>query len=362
MGLAFSSDAPQFGYVMPLRDPAYKSMEDLMAARVTPSFRALATLGYHLAYSFLRLHADGLCYRDISRGNAFFHPETGEALICDNDNVTIDGSAYCGVQGTPKFMAPEIVRDEARPSAHTDRYSLAVLLFYIFMIAHPLDGAAEAALPVLDAEAAMRLYGTDPVFIYDPNNDSNRPVPGIHDNAIVYWQLYPGFLQQLFTQSFTIGLYDPQHGRVVDSQWQRAMVRLRDSIFHCGQCGAENFYDGERIRAAGGDPGSCWACARRLTLPPRIRIGRDVILLNRDTPLYPHHVDAARLWDFSAPVARVVPHQTDPAACLLENLTDAKWTYAPPGESMVDVLPGRRAPLARGAKILFGAQVGEIAV
>ena len=73
--LATSASAPGFGYLMPLREPRYKGIVDLMKGRIEPSFRALATAGLQLAQAFLELHAKGLCYRDISFGNVFFDPE-----------------------------------------------------------------------------------------------------------------------------------------------------------------------------------------------------------------------------------------------------------------------------------------------
>lgn len=117
-----------------------------MKRRVEPTFRALATAGFELADGFFQLHAKGLCYRDISFGNVFFHPETGRVAICDNDNVSVDGAGTSGVLGTPRFMAPEIVRGEAEPSTQTDLFSLSVLLFHIFMVHHPLEGKREAAI------------------------------------------------------------------------------------------------------------------------------------------------------------------------------------------------------------------------
>ena len=128
----------------------------------------------------------GAKYQDISFGNLFFNPDNGDVLICDNDNVSFDNSKPGGVLGTPGFMAPEIVRGEKRPSKDTDRYSLSVLLFYLFMVNHPLEGKLEASIRCMDMAARVKLYGTDPVFIFDPNNKTNRPVKGIHDNATIY--------------------------------------------------------------------------------------------------------------------------------------------------------------------------------
>ncbi len=130
-------------------------------------------------------------------------------MICDNDNVSFDNSKPGGVLGTPGFMAPEIVRGEKRPSKDTDRYSLSVLLFYLFMVNHPLEGKLEASIRCMDMAARVKLYGTEPVFIFDPNNKTNRPVKGIHDNATIYWPLYPEKLRQMFTKAFTVGLNEP---------------------------------------------------------------------------------------------------------------------------------------------------------
>ena len=53
-------------------------------------------------------------------------------------------------------MAPEIVRGEAAPNAQTDLFSLAVLLFYMFVNHHPLEGEQEAQIRALDLPAMNR--------------------------------------------------------------------------------------------------------------------------------------------------------------------------------------------------------------
>ncbi len=360
VALASAADVPGFGYVMPLRKPRYKSIMDLMKRRTEPTFCALATAGLDLAHSFLQLHTRGLCYRDISFGNVFFDPDTGDVLICDNDNVAVDGEAVGGVLGTPRFMAPEIVCGEALPGTQTDLFSLAVLLFYMFMLHHPLEGKKEAAIKCLDLPAMTRLYGTHPVFIFDPQDASNRPVPGYHDNALVFWPLYPQFLRDHFTKAFTGGIRDPEHGRVRESEWRAAMVRLRDSIVYCAHCGAENFYDAAALKASGGAPGACWSCQQEIQLPARMRIGRHVVMLNHDTRLFPHHVDARKLYDFSQSVAAVTQHPKDPRIWGLKNLSGEKWVITAADGTIKDVPPGRSLTLAAGTKINFGQAEGEI--
>jgi serine/threonine protein kinase len=347
---------------MKLRPDNYKSMFDLMKRKLDPSFRVLATAGYHLADSFYQLHSRGLCYRDISFGNVFFDPDSGEVLVCDNDNVSFDGQGEVTIGGTPRFIAPELVRGETgvNPSIDTDLFSLAVLLFYMFMIHHPLEGELETKIHCLDLAAMRKLYGTDATFIFDPQNPSNWPVPGLHDNALIYWPIYPQFLRERFVAAFTEGIRDPQHGRIRETVWRQDMVSLRDAIFYCGNCGAENFYDGQMLRQ-NGTLAPCWRCQQPIQLPPRLRINREIIMLNYNTKLYPHHTSKAR-WDFSKPVAEISQHPQDPSIWGLKNLSSKKWTTKSVDGAIQEIEPGRSVRLAVGTVINFGAIEGEIRV
>jgi serine/threonine protein kinase len=359
MELTSADGTPGFGYIMPLRESHYKGIVDMMKRRVEPTFRALATSGLELSHSYLQLHSKGLCYRDISFGNVFFDPDTGATAICDNDNVAVDGKAGGGVLGTPRFMAPEVVRGDALPSTQTDLFSLAVLLFYMLLVHHPLEGKKESSIKCFDLPAMTKIYGTDPIFIFDPDDRSNEPVPGYHDNAIAFWPIYPQFLREVFTRAFTQAIRDPRNGRVRESEWRAVMVRLRDSIVYC-HCGAENFYDAEALRTSGGKPSLCWSCQKEIQLPARIRIGKSVVMLNYNTQLFPHHVDDQKMYDFSQPVAAMNQHPTNPSLWGLKNLSSEKWVSKASDGTVKDVEPGRSVPLGIGTKILFGKTEGEI--
>lgn len=250
---------PGFGYLMPLREARFQRFNRLLCHHGDHPVRLLATVGFELANSFWQLHCKGLCYCDISGSNLFFDPQTGEIRICDNDNVGVDGHTRPGVAGTLEFMAPEVVRGEAPPSIVTDLHSLAVLLFHLFLLHHPLEGMRENAIHCLDLAAKEYLYGEAPLFIFDPDDHANAPHPVRHATVLANWPFYPRFLQDLFVRSFTEGLRDPANGRVRETEWRAAMVRLRDTAFGC-PCGAENFLEGGAApegslaqRAAGGE-------------------------------------------------------------------------------------------------------------
>jgi DNA-binding helix-hairpin-helix protein with protein kinase domain len=132
-------EGPGFGYVMDWVPERFSSLVEVLRAEQQPSFRVLAALGRELADAFAALHASGLCYRDINFGNLLVDPVRCDVAIVDNDNVGAeDGEAF--VRGTLRFMAPEIVREEALPSTASDLYSLAVFLFFLLVHGHPLEG------------------------------------------------------------------------------------------------------------------------------------------------------------------------------------------------------------------------------
>lgn len=221
--LIFKSYNEPFGYIMPLRPKNYVSIVDLMKRRAEPTFYSLFRAAFNLTKGYEKLHAKGLSYRDISFGNLFFNPQNGDVLICDNDNVSAASKLGGSVYGTPRFMAPEIVVGKEKPSRNTDLFSLAVLLFYMLLLGHPLEGKLEADIKCMDIHAMNKLFGSHPVFVFDPINKSNRPVKGYHDNVLIYWDIYPQAVRSLFLQSFTTGLTSPNR-RVTEKEW---MFRLR---------------------------------------------------------------------------------------------------------------------------------------
>ena len=343
----------QFGYVMPLRPVEYKSIVDLMKRKAEPSFKALCKAGYELSDAFQKLHSLGYSYCDISFGNAFLNPDTGEILICDNDNVVVNGESLEGVQGTLGFMAPEIIKGEKGPSTETDLFSLAILLFYMFMLHHPLEGAREANIKCLDIHAKQKLYGEDPLFIWDPQDDSNRPIAGYQDNAIIYWRLYPNFIKQLFTAAFTDGMKNPNK-RIVENQWKRAFLKLSDHIMHCAHCGAENFYEGEEH--IGVKP-ICWCCNHTLETPIVLELHKQYVVLEKDTVIYKHHLE--QNFDLDTAIAKVTKHPSlDKWG--LQNVTAKDWQGKKPNGEKLIVPSQKNAPLAAGLQLIF--EEGQIGI
>lgn len=272
-----------FGYSMPLRSDRYKGIVDLMKRKIDISFSKLIRCALQVVDNFEKLHKKNLCYQDISFGNLFVDEKTGNVLICDNDNIAWTQKLESSVLGTPRFMAPEIVRGETNPNVMTDLFSLAVLLFYMFMIHHPLEGRLESQIRCFDLPAMERLYGRRPIFIFDPVNKENRPVEGIHDNAIVFWQLYPQSFKRAFIHSFTTGLKANSGSRLTEAQWRRTLMGLSDSLVTC-ECGAQNF--SEYTYNFSGVQKNCWACKRSISSLSWLEVGTRHIALEPSKEIY----------------------------------------------------------------------------
>ncbi len=357
MALVTTTEGAGLGYLMPLRTKDYSGIPALLKGRVTPSFRALCRAGMQLSDAYLQLHAKGLCYRDISLGNAFLNPDVGDILICDNDNVAVNKRGTASIVGTPRFIAPEIIRGEAAPSRETDLFSLSVLLFYFFMLHHPFEGKRESEVHCLDGFAMDDIYGRNPVFIFDPNNRSNEPDPRFHKRVSVYWKLYPGFLRQLFIRAFTEGIRNPD-GRVRESEWRAELANLQDKIIYCRRCGAENFYDPDR---RGGT--WCWypQCGQQVNAPMLLAIENRAITLNHDRKIFQHHLDGTS-YDFTSLIGEVSENPKAPGVWGLKNASKDKWVARLPDNAMKmkDIEPGRSILLQPGMSIYFGAVEGKI--
>ncbi|MDE6519030.1 MAG: protein kinase [Ruminococcus sp.] len=243
-----------FGYLMELKPDSFDSFVDILntyklvtdpstgrTVKKTVRFStlyAMVTAVINIVNAFRQLHRSGKSYQYLSDGGFFINIDTGAILVCDCDNIVPEGSDF-GINGKPGYIAPEVVKGTAKPDVQTDKYSLAVVLFKLLFRGDPLEGEKVIKDVCLTKESELKHYGQEALFIYDPNDDSNRPVRGIHDNVMKFWKVYPDYVKEAFIRSFTEGLNDINK-RMVENEWQELFIRLRAEIIMCG-CGRTNF-------------------------------------------------------------------------------------------------------------------------
>ena len=334
-----------YGYVMKLRPQGYYEFGQYLLARVQfKSVEAMINAAMKICEGFKALHLNGYSYQDLNDGNFFIHPETGDVLICDNDNVFPQGDKS-GIMGKARYMAPEIVGGSA-PDKFSDRYSLSVILFLLFYGNHPLEGARVLACPCMTESYEKKFYGSEAIFIYDETNNVNRPVRGVHNNVLRRWMAFPSILRETFKIEFSGECLKNPQKRKIEAEWQKIIQQLRDSLVACPICGRETFIEDATTP-------KCMDCGKELNLSGILRVGSRNILLTPNTNIY---VDLD-----NQPDIKVVSVPGDNFPVQLKNITNNKWTVETPSGKLKVVEPGMCMPVKSGLKVSFsGESKGEL--
>ncbi len=343
-----------FGYLMELRPNVYKDFSSYLLAKVRfSSIEARINAALTIIQGFRVLHGKGFSYQDLNDGNFFVNPQNGDVFICDNDNVAPFGESL-GIAGKCRYMAPEIVTGQKLPDIHTDRYSLAVILYLLFFMNHPLEGT-KTMCPCLTEEHEYRFYGSEPVFVWDIEDTSNRPVRGVHFNEIMFWPVYPTFVKNTFLQAFskeTLIGQDVVH-RITEKTWQEVFTALKDVTVQCS-CGNETFIHIER------EIHECMNCRKVLPKYQVMQVQKYNVVLAPNKKIYTCHIlnDSE---DFKSIVGEVVTSINNPDLIGLKNLSDVTWTATlPTGESR-EYNNGQIVKIEKGIKISFGdGNIAEI--
>ena len=132
-------------------------------------------------------------------------------------------------------------------------------------------------------------------------------------------------------------------------------ANLMSGMMRCQNCGSEVFYDVQKEE--NGVAHTCWGCQKAVTVPPRIVIGKNTVLLMSNTKLYQHHI--AGNYDMETVVGEVVQNPANPKLWGIRNLSGDNWTYIKADGTQVPVPQGRSAAIARGTKIDFWQLTGE---
>ncbi|MCV2231504.1 hypothetical protein N7548_01505 [Acholeplasma manati] len=305
------------GYLMDLRPSIFKDFIAFLNAKVKfSSHSALVTYCLNLTNAFKQLHQRGYSYQDLNDGSFFFNPDNGDALICDNDNVAKYGTNL-GIMGKMKYMAPEVVVKKNLPDTHTDRFSLAVILFMTLTYGHPFQGELLRNYPMIDEAAEYELYGASPIFVFDPNNTSNRPIRGYHNAVLKLWPELPNYVKQEFIKTFTEGLLDRENGRTTELKWVKTFQKYRDEIVKCPKCNFE--YPAQTYPKS-----TCPKCKLNHEILGKLTINNHLIYLDSNKEIYQTHIDKTSS-EYGKVVGRVVENKNNPNLKGFKNQSDREW-------------------------------------
>lgn len=275
--LYYVENGEQFGYIMNLIPSGYYDIKTWLRGDFDMDVETLLKACAEICEGFHQIHSEGFSYKDISDANIVINPDTGNILIFDNDNIT-PNHENCGVKGTPKFMAPELVSGvktidgrHVSPNRTTDLHSLAVLLFELLMCEHPLEGNFhnKCSVGFNDLEWDEEIYGINGAcFIFkdegclDRYIDINEPS---HEAAKKMWLFYPKGLRKLFLKAFTDGISNP-NARPGSEEWTEAFFRMMGMLYKCPSCNKPHFINWNEVKR---NNGKCYCnnCANEISLP-----------------------------------------------------------------------------------------------
>ena len=339
----------QYGYLMELRDPDYKEFSDFLLAKVKfATVEAMIEAAIKICVGFRKLHSAGYSYQDLNDGNFFINPTTGDVLICDNDNVAPFGT-NTGILGKCRYMAPEVVTGKSLPDAQSDRFSLAVILFLLFFNNHPLEGEQIARCACMTEKNEKMLYGVHPIFIYDPQDASNRPVSGIHDNVLLLWKQFPEYVRTIFMNQFSQDvLHNPGH-RITEKEWlTNLLLPMRHDLIHCPNCGNEIF-----AKITTNPTFTCEDCGYEIHRLPVIQSGRFKVVPAPDKKIFQYITDNGKPL-LNTCTGIVVESKKTPGLLGLKNLTNDTWMLTTKSGTTRPIAPQQAVPLLIGNLISFG--------
>lgn len=305
-----------FGYVMDLVPNGYYEVSEYLLRNVNmPSFKVVIDAALHIVSAFRILHNNGYSYQDLNDGNFFIDPRTGKVLICDNDNVAPNGMDT-GILGKPRYMAPEIVLRRKMPDNLSDRFSMSLILYRLFCLDHPLEGK-RSLVPCLTPEHQEKLYGSEALFMFDPDNIENAPDPVIHKNSLTVWKCLPDYIRELFLKAFSQKSMTNPNARPKELDWINALVRFRSEIIRCS-CGNEMF-------TQQGSPCRCDNCRKMANIPFRLEFPDYAIPGIAGARIYRCQTGTTDADEALMPMGQVVAKTGQPTVLGLKNMSENTW-------------------------------------
>lgn len=307
-----------YGYLMDVCPENYKPLTNFILGKEKfKSLSAMINSAFNLLSVIREMHSRRLRYLDFHENFVLIDPSTGDIRMTDADTIAVFGQKF-GIAQKCRYMAPELVLGEKEPDIQTERHSLAVVLFLLLFGQHPLEGR-KVLVSCLTDDKERKFFGSEPVFIYDPLDNTNRPVNGIHKSVIQRWAMFPSYVLDLFVKAFSKERLKGQKPRITEHEWLEMFIRLSDSVICCPQCGTETF-------VTAGKDSSCINCAVTIPKLPYLKIGRYEAVMYPGKKLYQCHIDPDSD-HFSREVAVVLRNPQKPTIWGLRNLSNESWRY-----------------------------------
>ena len=109
-------------------------------------------------------------------------------------------------------------------------FTLAVLLFEILLGCHPFEGRKLATMAFIKEGDRIVNYGEKRVFIFDPQNNENAPIPGEQTKVTTRWVSLPEEIRDAFIKVFVEKHY------FLPQEWSGLIEGMKKNIYTCPCC------------------------------------------------------------------------------------------------------------------------------
>jgi DNA-binding helix-hairpin-helix protein with protein kinase domain len=202
----------------------------------TGGLKRRLAIAANMAGSIAALHERGLAYVDLNPNNVMVSDDLSrtETWLIDTDNLTSRADPTWDILGFPGYAAPERVKRGSPPSTLADTYILAIHVFRLLVMRHPLEGVAADAL---DGDTAKSLLDCGELpYVKDPHDDSNHLAPQTFP-AGIFPLVMSGRMRRLAEQTFVSGRLDPTK-RPGSARWREVLFSALDNVIDCSDgCG-----------------------------------------------------------------------------------------------------------------------------
>jgi hypothetical protein len=199
----------------------------------------------------------------------------------------------------------------------------------------------------MDAKHEKKIYGENPVFIFDPKDTSNIPVQGLHKGAITRWPSLPEYLREEFIKAFSKAVLFNQSNRIIEQEWLRLFIRMRGEIYKC-PCGEVYFADPSA-------PNPCPKCGKSADFEMYMQTKRYNVPVHQRTKLYACHTEQDSD-DYQTLTGEVF---SAGGGFELKNLSGKNWNVCEDGNTSV-ISHNAVILLKKGMTINFGGANGEV--
>lgn len=351
-----------FGYFMELKPDSFEYFADIMTGyriitdystgRVVKknvrfsSLYSMVTAVINIVSAFRQINRAGKSFQGLSDGGFFINIDTGAVLVSDCDTIAPYGTDL-DIRIRPAYKAPEVIAGSL-PDEMSDTYALAVVIFRLLFRGDPFEGEKVVMDVCLNESELAKHYGSEAVFIFNPDDDSNRPLRGIHDNVIKFWKEYPEYIKEAFVRTFTEGINNPEK-RVSFDEWQNIFIRLRSEILSC-ICGKNHF-----VSMLGSPEDKSFICPNCNTEFATIKFSNRTFRmpLYIGSRIFQCEIDPSSN-DFLSVAGELVENKLRKGLIGIKNCSGKKWSVKMPDGMFHDVQSGKGFPVWNGLEIDFG--------